>query len=155
MPKQNYIIKSKEFTKKFPNWELVKIGMCYRESNVEGRIVDILKGLNRIDWEYELANSEISEEELRLRETYYKSNMIIRAFERVVGKGIGYRPNIALKLINPMMYRFLEEITKMKSGIRINWGVTEWVVRPKTDWVEKTEQMYGVADRGLLSIQII
>lgn len=143
-----YILKNKSFTKLFPQWELIKVGVT--NQLLDNRIMCLLGGLDINDWEWELLDTPLKDNDVRLRETYYKTHTLISAFERVVYGGRTYRPNMCIKLINPNMYKFLEKITNIKSKLNKSWGVTEWVIRPNLDWIQTEEQKIGFADRSLL-----
>ena len=138
MKSQVYIIKNHKFTKFFPEWDLLKVGSS---SNPESRISEVLNGLNKSDYEFEVLNTVFDENTIRLREGKGKTDVHISAFQRIVGCGRTYRPNLTIKAMDERMYEYLKKITDIKTELKQNWGVSEWILRPNLEWIKEQEKI--------------
>jgi len=150
-----YIIKNKKFTNKFPKWELIKIGSS---RNPQLRFFDIIKGLKKEDYEFEIIPNKNSktEEYIRLNEGLYKTDVHIIAFHRIKGGGMSYRPNLAIKSIDKGMYEYLKRISDIKTKIKENWGVSEWLLRPNSNIMEIYERYENSkSERGKIRKDIV
>jgi hypothetical protein len=140
MANQVYILKNKKFTEIFPQWELLKVGSS---NNPNNRVSTILCGLNEEDYEMEIITNDyltnIGEHCVRLREGIGTHDVHISPFHRIVGRGRTYKPNISIKLIDDKMYKYLNQITDVKTKLSMNWGVTEWLIRPNKNWIAEQQ----------------